>query len=86
MTIETILTILGSNVFVAFFSYLTGKRKSDVETDNTILAGLEQSVAIYRDIIMDLKREIESLNGKIQHLEQKIEELYQENKRLKTNL
>lgn len=86
MTLETIITILGSNVFVAFFSYLTGKRKSDVETDNTILAGLEQSVSIYRDIIEDLRAEITKLNDKIEHLEQKIEELYQENKRLKTNI
>lgn len=86
MTLEILLTILGSNVVVAIFSFLTGKRKSDVETDNTILAGLEQSVAIYRDIIEDLRTEIQKLNGKISHLETRIEELHKENKILKSNL
>lgn len=86
MSIETLLTILGSNVFVAVFSYLTGKRKSDVETDNTILAGLEQSVSIYRDIIEDLREQIERLNIKIEQLETKIDELHNENKILKAGL
>ena len=86
MTLETLLTILGSNVVVAAFSYFTGKRKTDVETDNTILAGLEQSVNIYREIIEDLRGEIEKLNTKIAHLETKIDELHQENKLLKGNL
>lgn len=86
MNIETLLTILGSNLVVAFFSYLTGKRRSNAETDNTILAGLEQSVSIYRDIIIDLKGEIESLSRKIQELEDKVEKLHKENKQLKSNL
>lgn len=87
MTIfETILTILGSNVVVAVFGYITGVRKSKAETDNTILAGLEQSISIYRDIITDLKTEIESLSRKIQELEAKVEQLHNENKKLKSNL
>lgn len=86
MNLETLLTILGSNVIVALFSYFTGKRKTDVETDNTILAGLEQSVAIYRDIIEDLRTEIQTLNAKITHLEKRVEELHKENKILKSNL
>lgn len=86
MNLETLLTLLGSNVVVAVFSYFTGKRKSDVETDNTILAGLEQSVSIYRDIIEDLRVQIEKLNDKILQLETKIDELHNENKKLKANL
>lgn len=86
MSLETILTILGSNVVVAVFSYFTGKRKSDVQTDNEVLIGLQHSVNIYRDIIEDLRREIEKLNTKIQDLETKIDELHAENKMLKTNL
>lgn len=86
MTIETLFTILGSNVIVAIFSYFTGKRKTEVETDNTILAGLEQSVSIYRDIIEDLRKEISTLSEKIVMLERKVEELHNENKKLKSNL
>lgn len=83
MTIETILTILGSNVIVAIFSYITGKRKSSAETDNLILDGLEKSVNVYRSIIEDLKQEIEALNSKVGILEAKIEELIKENHTLK---
>ena len=85
-TIDTILTILGSNVVVAVLSYFQGIKKSKAETDNTILAGLEQSVSIYRDIIIDLKGEIEALSKKIQELEDKVEKLHKENKQLKSNL
>lgn len=85
-TFDTILTILGSNVVVAALGYFQGIRKSKAETDNTILAGLEQSVSIYRDIIIDLKGEIESLSRKIQELEDKVEKLHNENKKLKSNL
>lgn len=86
MNLETIMTILGSNVIVGIFSYFTGKRRTDVQTDNEVLIGLQHSVSIYRDIIEDLRKEIEKLNIKIEHLETKINELHAENKMLKTNL
>lgn len=68
---------------VGIFSYVTGKRKSSAETDNIILDGLEKSINLYREIVEDLKKEIESLNGKVQILEAKIEELIKENHQLK---
>ena len=80
---ETILTILGSNVIVAIVSFLTGKRKTNAETDNQVLRNLEISVNLYKGIIDDLKSEIENLNIKIQELEKKIDELHEENKNLK---
>lgn len=86
MNLETLMTILGSNVIVGIFSYFTGKRRADVQTDNEVLVGLQHSVSIYRDIIEDLRKEIEKLNIKIEQLETKINELHAENKMLKTNL
>lgn len=86
MNFETLISILGSNLVVAVFSYISGRRKSSAETDNTILAGLEHSVNIYREIIIDLKKEIEGLNKKVQELEIKIDELHNENKKLKAGL
>jgi hypothetical protein len=80
---ETILTILGSNVVVAIVGYITGKRKSQAETDNQVLRNLELSVNLYKQIIDDLKTEIEGLNIRIQELEKKIDVLHEENKRLK---
>lgn len=83
MNTETLLTILGSNVVVAVFSYFSGKRKTDADTDNSILKNLEISINIYQEIISDLKIEIQNLNLKIQDLEDKIDELHEENKKLK---
>jgi predicted RNase H-like nuclease (RuvC/YqgF family) len=83
MTLDTLLTILGSNVVVAVFSYMTGKRKTSAETDNIILDGLEKSINVYRSIIDDLKEQIEALNSKVGILEAKIEELIKENHELK---
>lgn len=83
MTIDTILTILGSNVLVSIFAYVTGKRKVNADTDNAVLHNLEISVNLYKEIIDSLKDEIENLNIKIQELEKKIDELHEENKLLK---
>jgi peptidoglycan hydrolase CwlO-like protein len=83
MNTETLLTILGSNLVVAVFSYFSGKRKTDADTDNSILKNLEISINIYQEIISDLKVEIQNLNLKIQDLEDKIDELHEENKKLK---
>lgn len=86
MNTETLLTILGSNVIVAIFSYVTGIRKNKIENDNTVLVGLQHSVGIYQEIIESLREEIQTLNSKISHLENRIEELYKENKILKSNI
>ena len=86
MNIETILTILGSNVITSIASFFAGKRKTKAETDNLILLNLEKSILLYSQIITDLRSEIELLNIKVQELEKKIDELHEENKRLKGTL
>jgi hypothetical protein len=84
MNIETILTILGSNVITSIASFFAGKRKTKAETDNLILLNLEKSILLYSQIINDLRSEIELLNIKVQELETKIDELHLENKKLKS--
>lgn len=86
MNTETLLTILGSNVVVGLFSYVTGIRKNKIENENAILTGLQHSVGIYQEIIESLREEIRTLNTKISHLELRIEELHKENKILKSNI
>jgi peptidoglycan hydrolase CwlO-like protein len=86
MTIDTILTILGSNVITSIASYFAGKRKTKAETDNLILLNLEKSILLYSQIISDLRSEIELLNVKVQELESKIDELHLENKKLKSQV
>ena len=47
---------------------------------------LTHSIVSIRNYIDDLKKEIHELNIKIDKLEQKVEELMDENKKLKTNI
>ena len=86
MNIETILTILGSNVITSIASFFAGKRKTKAETDNLILLNLEKSILLYSQIITDLRSEIELLNIKVQDLEKKINELHTENRTLKSKI
>lgn len=86
---STEILLLISNLLTGIASFFVGKRRSNAETDNQVLRNLELSVNLYRSIIEDLKREIESLNIKVQELEQKIDVLHAENKKLrskKTNI
>lgn len=80
------LLLIISNTLTGVAAWLVGRRRSNAETDNTILQGIEQSVSIYKDVVDSLKIEIQRLNTKIEQLEHKIEELIKENHQLKANL
>lgn len=80
------LLLLISNSITAIASFVVGRRKVQVDTDNSVLRNLEISVNLYKTIIDDLKSEIQALNLKIQDLEIKVDELHAENKKLKANL
>ncbi len=56
---------------------------SNAQTDNQILKNLELAMGVYQTLCENMKDEIISLNLKIQELEKKIDELHEENKRLK---
>lgn len=77
------ILLIVSNILTGVAAWFVGKRKVDAETDNQVLRNLELSVNLYRGIIDDLKKEIEALNVKILQLEGKIDELHEENKKLK---
>lgn len=82
---ETFILLI-SNTLTAIAGWFVGRRKVTAETDNQVLRNLELSVNLYRQIIEDLKTEIESLNIKVQELEKKIDELHAENKILKSKI
>ena len=81
MNTELLLVI--SNALTGIAAFFVGKRRSDAETDNQVLRNLELSIGLYKNIIDDLKQEIHELNIKIQTLETKVEDLMNENKKLK---
>jgi peptidoglycan hydrolase CwlO-like protein len=82
MNSELILII--SNALTGIAAFLVGKRRTNAETDSVVLKNLELSINLYSQIIRDLKTEIEGLNIKIQELEQKIDVLHAENRKLKS--
>jgi peptidoglycan hydrolase CwlO-like protein len=80
---NTEILLLISNMLTGIAGWFVGRRRSNAETDNQVLRNLELSIGLYKNIIDDLKIEIQSLNIKIQDLEKKVESLYEENKKLK---
>jgi peptidoglycan hydrolase CwlO-like protein len=78
------LILILSNALTGIAAFFVGKRRTNAETDSVVLKNLELSVNLYAQIIRDLKTEIESLNIKIQELEQKIDVLHDENRKLRT--
>jgi len=82
---ETLILLI-SNGLTAIAGWFVGRKRQQADTDNQVLKNLEISVNLYRQIIDDLKREIESLNIKVQDLEKKIDELHVENRTLKSKI
>ena len=81
MNTELLLVI--SNALTGIAAFFVGKRRSDAETDNQVLRKLELSIGLYKNIIDDLKQEIHELNIKVQDLQKKVENLMDENRKLK---
>lgn len=78
---EYLMTLIGSAVSgVAAFYF--GMKKNQREVEELGLRNVERSLAIYNDIIEDLKEEIADLRNEISRLERLVEELRTENERL----
>ena len=70
-------------IVTTLIGYAVGRKKTNADTDNTILKNLELSINIYTTIIDDLKNEITELNIKVQDLQKMVDELMKENHKLK---
>ena len=80
---DNTLLLLISNALTGVAAWAVGKRKTNAETDNVVLKNLESSVGLYKLIIDNLRDEIQLLNGKMEQMEAKIDELTKENKKLR---
>lgn len=77
------MLLLISNALTGVAAWAVGKRKTNAETDNVVLKNLESSVGLYKLIIDNLRDEIQLLNGKMEQMEIKIDELTKENIKLR---
>ena len=57
MNTEYILFV--SNALTGIAAWFAGRRRSNAETDNQVLRNLELSIGLYKNIIDDLKQEIQ---------------------------
>jgi hypothetical protein len=80
---DNTMLLLVSNALTGVAAWFVGKRKTNAETDNIVLQNLESSVNLYKLIIDNLRDEIKLLNGKMEQMEVKIDELTQENVKLR---
>jgi len=80
---DNTMLLLVSNALTGVAAWFVGKRKTNAETDNIVLQNLESSVNLYKLIIDNLRDEIKLLNGKMEQMEAKIDELTQENVKLR---
>jgi predicted nucleic acid-binding Zn-ribbon protein len=80
---DNTMLLLISNALTGVAAWAVGKRKTNAETDNVVLKNLESSVGLYKLIIDNLRDEIKLLNGKMEDMETKIDELTKENIKLR---
>jgi hypothetical protein len=70
-------------VVTTLIGYFVGYKKSQNEVEGGRLENLEKSIRIYQVVIDDLSKKVEELTGHIVRLEGTIDNLRQENKKLK---
>jgi peptidoglycan hydrolase CwlO-like protein len=87
---ENMITVLVSavvSVFTGLIGFATGRKKSLAEADSTTIDNVEKALAIYKDIIDDMKarydKEIADLKSKLIDYEKNITQLEQKIKSFK---
>lgn len=82
MDFDYILAFITSTI-TGVSTYILGSKRAKKENDNLTLQNIEKSITIYQTIVNDLRGEIVKLNKKVVELEEKIDELMDENMSLK---
>jgi len=80
---KDILIIVIPSIISAFFGWLLGLRKQNVDICGQRLDELEKSLLVYNNIIRDMSDKITNLKDEIKSLEEKIMKLMEENKKLR---
>ena len=79
---DTTITFLISTI-TGVITFFVGMRRGRAETESVLLQNLEKSINLYQVIIDDMGEQVGALKLKIEKLEVKVEELLEENKKLK---
>jgi archaellum component FlaC len=79
-----ILTITVPAIVTAIIGYFVGFRKNNIDLCGARLDELEKSLVVYNNIIGDMSQKISDLRIEIKSLENSVEKLMSENKKLKS--
>lgn len=82
---NTMVTLIISSIS-AFGAFVVGQRKAKKELESMSLKNIEDSIGIYKTIIDDLKMNIIQLQEQVRELQVKVDELMDENHKLKMML
>lgn len=74
------------SIITTFIGYLFGYKRNIVDMQSSRLDNLEKSIKVYNVIIDDMANKIEELTAEIHRLEERIEKLMEENKKLKAQI
>jgi peptidoglycan hydrolase CwlO-like protein len=78
------LILIISNALTGIATFFVSRKQQKTILENTILDNLAKSIGVYQTIIQDLKEEIAELNLKVNKLEERITDLMEENKKLRS--
>jgi uncharacterized coiled-coil protein SlyX len=78
-----ILTVVIPSIVTAIIGYFVGFRKNNVDICGARLDELEKSLVVYNNIIRDMSEKITDLRGEIKLLEDSVNKLMSENRKLK---
>jgi peptidoglycan hydrolase CwlO-like protein len=82
---NTLITMIASS-FSGVAAFLVGQRKARKEVESMSLQNIEDSIKIYKTIIDDLKNNIMELQKQVDILQNKVDNLMEENHQLKIML
>jgi uncharacterized coiled-coil protein SlyX len=78
-----ILTVVIPSIVTAIIGYVLGFRKNNIDICGARLDELEKSLVVYNNIIRDMSEKITDLRGEIKLLEDSVNKLMDENRKLK---
>lgn len=71
---KELLLLFGTNGITGWTSWFFGRRKSNAETDSTIIDNLQQSLAFYKDICDDNQRRLDENQKRLDEMQRQLDE------------
>lgn len=84
--ITQVLVTAATSTFAAFIGWFLGRRKQTAEAVNTELDAVQKAITIWRDTAAELRVEVARLKNEVGIMAQRINELHEDNNKLRAEL